>query len=303
MKPPDFLRVLPADIGRVRYDGAAILALVRYVTELPGETNGRKMVDGAMWWRATHDDIGEALGGVHSDSVRRTLLKLSDKGELLTRPAVAFYGDRAQAYRVPDVPLRESAECADVPLRESAECIPRKRGSSSRESAESDPAKVRNLPITGELEDLSEGEKGAALAEREPLDVEPVADPGNDPPPKDQLAIQTDPAGAWVDAELVDDDPDPEPQPYCDRHMPHGTDARCGACKRRRQAHEAWQQRALSRVFADATSSADAGDNPRAAIAQCPDCDEYGQIDYGNRVANCRHPKLRRDPGGDARSA
>ncbi|OKH78294.1 hypothetical protein EB75_28110 [Mycobacterium sp. ST-F2] len=85
--------------------------------------------------------------------------------------------------------------------------------------------------------------------------------------------------------------------------MPHGTDAPCGACKRRRQAHEAWQQRALSRVFVGATSSADAGDNRRAAIAQCPDCDEFGQVDLGDSVATCRHTKRRRPAADDARPA
>lgn len=303
MKPPDFLKVLPTDIGRVGVLGAAILALVRYVTEPTDEKNGRKMVDGFMWWCASHNDIGEALGGVHRDSIRRALVKLQATGELLAIPAERRYGDRAQAYRVPDLPLRGMQQGSDLPLRENAESITRNTASSCGETQQAAAAKSPNLPITGELEEHSVGENGAAPAGVEPLDAEAVPDPANAHPQLNRPARQTDPAAAWVDAELVDDDPDPEPQPYCDRHMPHGTDARCGACKRRRQAHEAWQQRALSRVFADATSSADAGDNPRAAIAQCPDCDEYGQIDYGNRVANCRHPKLRRDPGGDARSA
>lgn len=166
MKPPDFLRVLPADIGRVGFDGAAVLALVRYVTGLPGETNGRKIADGEIWWRASHDDIGEALGGVKRDSARRTVIKLENAGELLARPAAAFYGDRAQAYRVSDVPFRESAQCSDVPLRESAECIVQIRTSSSRGSAQAADANVRNLPTTGELEEHSVGKKARTRGAR-----------------------------------------------------------------------------------------------------------------------------------------
>lgn len=159
MRPPEFLMVSPKDIGRVGVLGAAILALVRYATGLPGVAGGRKMVDGEMWWCASRDDIGEALGGVHRDSVRRALLKLVNAGELLAMPAERFYGDRAQAYRVSDVPLRGTQQGSDMPLRESAQCITRNTTSSSRETQPAAHADPRNLPITGELEEHSVKEK------------------------------------------------------------------------------------------------------------------------------------------------
>lgn len=41
----------------------------------------------------------------------------------------------------------------------------------------------------------------------------------------------------------------------------------------------------------------------RAAIPDCPDCDEFGQVDLGDSVATCRHPNLRRGAGEETRSA
>ncbi|SEH79586.1 hypothetical protein SAMN04489835_4232 [Mycolicibacterium rutilum] len=247
--------VLPADVGRVGVLGAAILALVRYVNGLPGETNGRKTVDGEMWWRASQDDIGQALGGVHRDSIRRALVKLQGAGELLARtPVDSFYGDRAQAYRVPDVPLRGMQQGSDVPLRENAESIARNAASRCGETQQAGAAKHNILPISGELSE-EVGEKAEPAAD-EPLDVEPVPDPDDDPPPRNLPAQSTDPAGAWVDAELVDDDPDPDPGPqrYCDAHMPEGTDASCGACGRRRKIRDEWQQRQQARFLMTAFS-------------------------------------------------
>lgn len=270
MKSPDFLKVLPADIGRVGVLGAAILALVRYVTGLPGETNGRKTVDGEMWWRASHDDIGQSLGGVHRDSIRRALLKLQAAGELLARtPVDTFYGDRAQAYRVPDLPLRGMQQGPDLPLRENAESITRNAASSCGETQQAGAAKSPNLPIPEELE---EGGEKARAAEPEPLDVETVPGHGDAHPPPNfsdrepqPLDVETvEPTGRElvtqrvegmdeVVGELVDDDPDPEPQRYCDRH-PNGTDNSCGACGRRRKIREEWQQRQQARFLMTAFS-------------------------------------------------
>ncbi|WP_460359036.1 hypothetical protein [Mycobacterium sp. ZZG] len=261
MKPPDFLMVLPADIGRVGVLGATILALVRYVTTLPGETNGRKMVDGEMWWRASHDDIGQSLGGLHRDSIRRAVLKLQGAGELLARaPVDTFYGDRAQAYRAPDLPLRGMQQGSDLPLRENAESITRNAASSCGETQQAGAAKSPNLPISEELN--KEGRENARAAEAEPLDVETVPDTGDEPPPPDfsdeepqpldveeiepairELVAQRIDGTDAIDGEVIDDDSDPEPQPYCDLHMPHGTDNSCGACGRRRKLREKWERR------------------------------------------------------------
>lgn len=57
-----------------------------------------------------------------------------------------------------------------------------------------------------------------------------------------------------------------------------------------------------------ATVTADDNATRAAAIAACPDCDEFGQVDLGDAVANCRHPNLAPasqaagDPAGMQRS-
>ncbi len=90
---------------------------------------------------------------------------------------------------------------------------------------------------------ITSGGRDPRAEEPELLDAEVVPDPANGPSPHNQRAKQTDTADAWVDAELVDDEPDPEPQLHCDRHMPDGTDSSCGACGRRRRIREKWEQR------------------------------------------------------------
>lgn len=157
---PEFLKVLPADVARVGVLGALTIALVRYATALPSEKNGRILIDGLMWWRASHAEIGEALGALPGDTARRAVGKLCTAGELRSVPARAFPGDRALAYRVPDQPLRETAESVDQPLRESAEW----GDQPFRTSAEPIPhirrthsADLRNAPISTELEEGGEG--------------------------------------------------------------------------------------------------------------------------------------------------
>lgn len=169
MKPPEFLMTLTADVGRVGYDGAAILALVRYMTGLPGDHNGRKTVDGDKWWCATHDEIGQGAGGVHRKSIARTLLKLERAGELLTIPADRFYGDRARAYRVSDQPLAESGPCADQPLAETGPPSGQKRPSSWAESGPAAGTETANLPIPLEnQEEHSVGKSARARGTRLP---------------------------------------------------------------------------------------------------------------------------------------
>jgi hypothetical protein len=275
VRPPAFLKVSPAEIGRVGPLGACILALVRYVTALPGESNGRRIIDGEMWWCASHDDIGRALGaGVPRRTVSATVRKLQGMGDLSAISRQAFYGDRAQAYRASDVPLVRSDQGSDVPLADTAH--------RSADSAEhvgvdrpSSSADVADLPLREEHEE--EGEK-AELAACGPLDAEPVPDDGNDPPPPDssdekpQLldVEEVEPASRELVTQCIDgidaivgevvDDPEPEPQPYCDRHMPRGTDNSCGACGRRRRIREAWAQRQnalfMERILAKAAEPA-----------------------------------------------
>jgi hypothetical protein len=60
---PEFLKVLRADVERVGLEGAHVLALIRYVTDLPGERNGRVTIGGDKWWQASYADIADALVG------------------------------------------------------------------------------------------------------------------------------------------------------------------------------------------------------------------------------------------------
>nr|WP_156770661.1 hypothetical protein [Mycobacterium gordonae] len=80
---------------------------------------------------------------------------------------------------------------------------------------------------------------------------------------------------------------DPEPPRFCPNH-PTGTRQNCRPCGDHRSSHEAWQARHSERSRVEAQARRD-------AIARCPDCDEFGQVDLGEAVANCRHPNLPRE--------
>lgn len=111
MTPPDFFKVTREDLGRVGSLGACILALVRYMTALPSETDGRRVVDGQTWWRASAPDIAEALGGGLSPrTVSDKVKQLTKSGDLTAVPTQDFYGDRAKAYRASDLPSADIAE-------------------------------------------------------------------------------------------------------------------------------------------------------------------------------------------------
>jgi hypothetical protein len=154
MKPPEFLMTKTADIGRAGSMGANILALVRYVTALPGEANGRRLVDGEMWWRASAPDIAQALGGggVSPRTVSWTLRELVKIGDLVAIPAQDFYGDRANAYRAPDQPSARSDTGSDVPSADIAEQLGKIRHTTS--------ANIADVPLLLEnSEEHSVGEK------------------------------------------------------------------------------------------------------------------------------------------------
>ncbi|GJF17732.1 hypothetical protein NGTWS0302_16940 [Mycolicibacterium cyprinidarum] len=154
MKSPAFLKVLPADIGRVGAPGACILAAIRYVTALPGEGNGRRVVDGETWLRASQEAIGQLLGGVPRKSIGRELAKLEAAGELQTRPS-PDYGDQAKEYLV-----------SDQPVDESGQSIAQNRPLSLAESGHSHWPKVATLPIPEELEEHSVGKNARTRGAR-----------------------------------------------------------------------------------------------------------------------------------------
>ena len=193
---PEFLIVVPADVRRVGADAACVLALVRLSTRQPGHE--RHDIDGELWWRASHSEIGEPLGLNH-DKIRKLLLKLERLGAVISRPnPFARPGDRAKLYRpVADQPLRESAspptsDYADSrsPQRDH-DADWRNRDANSRnglrQSASSIPFK--ELEVTNEVI-----------------------------------------GGEVIDAEVVDDD-DPEPPLGCSLH-PKGTNEPCRRCER-----------------------------------------------------------------------
>jgi hypothetical protein len=168
MKPPEFLRVLPADVGRVGALGACILALIRYMTALPGEASGRALIEEQTWWCASQDDIGQLLGELDRKAAGRAICKLQSTGDLLAKPAERFYGDRAKVYRVPDQPLPESGQGSDQPLPESGPPSAQEWASSWPESGQAAGPKVGNLPIPVEPKEHSVGKnarkRGTRLA-------------------------------------------------------------------------------------------------------------------------------------------
>ncbi len=186
--------VLPADILRVGALGACILALIRYMTGIPGEANGRRVVDGQMFWRAAAPDIAKALGGgVSPRTVSATVRELVAAGHVTAIPAEDFYGDRAKAYRASDLPSATSdtgseQPSADIADRSAdiAEHVGRKRHTPSAISAD--------LPIPEELKELSGREK-ARTARGTRLDPHWM-------PPRDVItAMRTECPGIDLEAE------------------------------------------------------------------------------------------------------
>ena len=163
----DFLMVRPVDIGHVGALGAAILALIRYATSRSDEANGRLILDGTIWWRASHPELGRGVGGVSHDSVRREVGKLCRAGLLQAIPADAFPGDRAMAYRVVDQPLRISAPGDDQPLREIASPS-REITSPMTRNRVTHHAESRDAPISVELKEVGEDRPPVPMPPRPP---------------------------------------------------------------------------------------------------------------------------------------
>ncbi|WP_264044755.1 hypothetical protein [Mycolicibacterium rhodesiae] len=76
-----------------------MLALIRYVTGLPGEHNGRLLIAGQMFWQVTHREIGYVLGGLTRYTVGRIMSRLEEAGALECRTPGASGGDQTKAYR------------------------------------------------------------------------------------------------------------------------------------------------------------------------------------------------------------
>jgi hypothetical protein len=306
---PEFLRVLPDDIARVGALGACILALVRYVTSLTSETNGRKMSDGSMWWRASHTDIGQSLGGVSRYTIRREIEKLQTAGDLLAVPAEKFYGDKALAYQVSDQPLCDSALGPDQPLCDSVLPIVRNRTSTKCDSAPPRSAESHFVPIREELEE--EERERARRDGCEPLDVDTVPDPRNGSLPEDLLQDKSCLPEAFIGdeivGELVDEkrpesglvDPGPAPSKYCTDH-PNGTPRKCGGCKfQREDVFEPWERASrewgIHQLMQAATDReadrADVVDHQPGAAILCHNCNDTGVVLNSDGKPG-RHPRI-----------
>jgi hypothetical protein len=230
---PKFLQVLPDDIARVGVgaDGACVLALVRYVTSLDGEHNGRVRIDGEMWWRASYAEIGESLGGVGLYSVRRIMLRLEEKGFLASRTPGISGGDQTKAYRtLSDQPMCDSAtvvtsQCANPQggVAESQGGVAESQGG----VAESQGGGCESAHSSSSSEELKEelvegGERGA--------EIMPIADlvPANQTnAPLPYLSLGFVPSQS--EPTLGDITP---PSRYCAKHQPSGLNAgKCWDCR------------------------------------------------------------------------
>jgi hypothetical protein len=222
---PQFLQVLTDDIARVGESAACVLALVRYVTALDDEHNGRVLIDGEVWWRASHTDIGDALGGVGHDRVRGVLRRLSAGGALEVRPAADGQSVRMMAYRLP-TSKRETAFTSSPEVNAETDRSKRETRRSKRETTSEVNAKPRFPLLTKELS--KEGKEGGERAREAPAPLTapaPTADTlpanhSNGPPPLPYVPSAEEPELGGITP----------PSRYCDQHQPSGTDGNCRRC-------------------------------------------------------------------------
>lgn len=172
---PKFVQVLRDDVQRVGVESAYVLALVRYVTALDGERNGRVVLEGTRWWQASYADIAESLGGAMSRySVRRIMTRLEETEELMSRQPRICDGDQTKAYRIPsDQPMCENATAVTSQSAESQQDSPGGVAESAGGVAESQQGVLRNRTFFLPMEEL----KNKELGERERVPA-----PATDPP-------------------------------------------------------------------------------------------------------------------------
>lgn len=120
---PKYVHLFRDDVQRVGRDAAHLLAVVRHVTtDLPGEHNGRVLIDGDMWWSATYPEIAEAMGDISDQKVGRIVRKLEAEGELASRQPDVWSGNQTKAYRTADQPIftSERHDSAASPVKRPA---------------------------------------------------------------------------------------------------------------------------------------------------------------------------------------
>ena len=161
--------VLPADIGRVGGDGAVILALMRYATEFDDGRHGRQTIDGRVWWRTSHKAIGDALGGIDRETVRRHVSKLEIAGELV----VFDPKDSADRTRLSTVPAQSLCDSEAPPTSHYADLRQAASESTHPASESTHPASnSTHALLFREVREVENLESGGADAPA-PATVEP----------------------------------------------------------------------------------------------------------------------------------
>jgi hypothetical protein len=173
-----FQLLLRDDVERVGIEGAYVLALIRYITALSGEYNGRFESGGHLWWQASYVDIAESLGGMTARKAGNLVRELESKDALLSYRVNAFQGDQTKAYRVPLTSNIPNLDGADQQNPNSV-VPPSKIGMTPIQNRyDPHPKSVRSIPSTEELEEVKE-----ELKEEGSFSSSAIAAPNAPPPP------------------------------------------------------------------------------------------------------------------------
>jgi hypothetical protein len=230
---PEFNKSIPAEVRMYGANAALVLALVRYATALASEHNGRLLIDGEMWWRGSHTEIGEATG-LTVDQVQRAVHKLESAGALPLLSRSFGDSDQSKAYRVPDQPVREIAE---VPTSQYAK--------SRNTSAKSRTPEREIADCSSNRRTKEEGEE-ARRAVQSPL-LHVVADSRNAPTPQNSLSENnTNGHGSGKGYDFFG-----RPM-YCPAHMPNDPGKSCFGCRDVRLENERLDGERSRAVFEEA---------------------------------------------------
>lgn len=268
---PKFLQVQTADL-RHGYDGACLLALVRYVTDREDEHNGRVRLNGEIWWHTSQRDIAESLDGhVSHDSVRRTLKNLESVGALESRYVSA--DDHSKAYTVRESSDQRRRGNASTVSSDDAKSphpdadSPRINGAAHHFQTSSD------LSLRGNASTVSSDD-----AKSPHLDAKSPHPDADSPHPRREIASCSSPVeelkknlekgekGVQVsqarDTSNQHGAPSPEPDLFCEDHMPDGPGkVKCGPCGDARRKHTRWEKAKAERVMSRAFQAFDKNRN------------------------------------------
>lgn len=233
---PEFVMARTADIARVGPLGADILALVRYATN-PDMPHTHDAEAGVLWWRASYEEIGDALGGVDKNIIGRAVRALERNGELVSQQTSD--SDQRKRYRRP----HEQSECDSASVLSSQNANPHDDPcETDAESQETDAISDRTdadshqyqhgSAFSSTYKELPEiEEQGERAHARKRAHTPPSIDSNSKPHGK------------------IDETRDPEPPKHCQDHHPNGTGTPCKNCKIARLNHKEWQDRRTMRSF------------------------------------------------------